>query len=419
MSIEQVSSRYRPLDFVTYGVTEFDIASMELHHVYNPSRNMCLLELKIPAIRRMITDSSFDKILESIVAKSLHGLFYDSVSNDGFYKFMHKEEETGVIDKVRRYDDDYAYTFYFSSVRRLMLYSHDYFMAALVYLNYPFREFNKRTPCKKLDPDCLPCFDFLMESVRNFLDEEDEEFNVSFDDFFFSNIEEKHRLLMAFTIEKKKKPGECFTADEPEYYIQNMNVPYFTTAIKRKVDFETIVLKERRQEQKDMYAITELGKNGMALVNKEHDDVVVFENEYEQVVGTSGAVEYNSYTIRNVPGELHNAIQNSSFSSLWKFDFRNLNGRNTIFKFQHNHWVVTCSNVVEDGLWCAWNAYDEIVKPELDKGAPASLDVQLSQVANMFGWGSTGDMESSDKIYTFMSERIDGISYERVAESIE
>ncbi len=427
MGIEQVSSRYRPLDFITYGVDEFDIARMELHHVYNPERNMCLLELKIPAIRRMITDASFDKILESIVAKSLHGLFYDSVSNEDFYNFMHKEENIGAVDKVRRYDDDHAYTFYFSSIRQLMLYSHDYFMATIVYLNYPFREFNKRTPCKFLDPQCEKCPEYLAEPVRNYLDEEytdgspAEEFNIKFDDVFFTNIEENHRLLMAYTIEKKKKPGECFTTDEPEYFIQNMSVPYFTTAIKRKVDFQTIVLKERREEQKNMYALVERG--GLDFEEEYDEDPITYENgSYTRIVGVSGAVEYNSYSHINVPAELHDAIHNSNFTSLWKFDFRSMNGRNTIFKYQHNHWVVFCSDIAEDGFWCAWNAYDEIVKPALEDagGGPgtAAVEVALSQVANMFGWGSTGDMSSTDKIYFFSSERIDGINYEDIVDSL-
>lgn len=413
MGIEQVSHTFRELD-VDYGLSEHDVGKMVIHHTYKPSDNYCVVEMKIPAISRMMVSESFDKIVESIAAPSLHGLYFKSVSNREFYNLISKES----IDKVRRYDDDKIYTFYFSNSRKVRLYPHDYEMATLVYLNYPIRNFVRRTPCKDLDPECVRCIDVVAAPVRNYLNEDQVEFNVTFEKYFFSNIEDNHRLLMAFTVENIKKPGECFTTLEPEYYIQDLDVPYFRESIARKQEFKNKVIQKRRIEDRDMFAFVE--RASTIDYGNGYDTRYTYES-YLGYAGMTGALTYNTFHRRNVPTELQEALDSNNFEKLWKYDFENFNIRNTIHKYQYNHWVSLCTKV-DDGLWCAWDATEFIDEnatiPQGFESEGAQVLGQLHQLSDVFGWGSTNDTSSTDTVFTFLTEKIASINYEDVIEPL-
>ena len=400
MGIDKVSHAFRPLDRY-YGIQYRDVAEMRIHHKNNPAKNYCLVELSIPAISRMFTGAMIDGIESSLLAPSLHGLRFLQATSGEFYKMIRHERP----DKVRRVDGDDVFTYYFSGKRKVRYYLHDYAMSALLYLNHPKRGYTRRTPCAKIDPQCIKCFEYLQEPVLNYLDNSDDSLNAHFDDYFFSKIEENHTLLMGYTVEKKKTVGECFTTSTPEYFVQDMSQRYFYDTFDTNAKFKVGVVDDRKSESKDM----------ILLVDRKEITDIQYET-YEGGGGYSGARLYNS---ESMPSDLATALANKSFDELWKFDFLNLNVRNTIHKFQYNHWAFYCTHA-DDGFYCSWDVSETIDNAASPGNASDTAKVkgQLNQVANMFGWGRTGDTSSSDTVFTLIAEKIDGINYDDVLEPI-
>jgi len=125
---------------------------------------------------------------------------------------------------------------------------------------------------------------------------------------------------------------------------------------------------------------------------------------------------------RDAPAELLEAIDNKDFNALWRFDFKSLNVRHTIHKYQYNHWAVSCTHA-SDGLWCAWDIsemIDDGVNNVSDTFAKEKAEVrsQLYQVASMFGWDATEDTGSTDTVFEFVYEKIDGVETGEVSEPL-
>jgi len=408
MGIEQVNHDLRPMDDANgYNAEVYDRAQMILHHEYNPSENYCTLELKIPAISKQIPSAQYENILESLRMSSLHGIMYNKCTNNEFYDMLDIEGELN-IDKVRRIDKDVVYTYYFSSNRLLHLYIHDYYMTLPIYLGYPKRDYVRRTPCKEIDPKCAAaCIDTIKSPVRSYLDEALDEYEAHFYDYFFEQIGNNHRLLMGFTIEKIRKPGECFTGNEPEYYIVDYESKYFVeNGYVDKDEFELSVILDRRGCKDTLY---------MLEVSDGENSVM-----YKDYCEPTRLIKYNSSS-RDAPSELLSILDNNKFEDLWRMDFESFNTRNTIHKYQYNSWAVECTRA-DDGLWCAWDATETIDSAleaapgsEADK---AEVESQLIQVSTLFGWGPTDDTSSTDTIYTFISIKEDDINYEDVIEPL-
>jgi hypothetical protein len=417
MGIEQVNkTTIRTLDEAyNYNVDKYDVAIMKIHHTYRPSDNYCTVELRVPAISTQIPSEDYEKIHQSTLAPSLHGIRYDKVDNNKFYWMLKRES----VDKVRKIKDGLVYTYYFSNTRRLKLFRHDYYMAIAVYLGYPNRPYLRRTPCKMIDPQCINCWDYLAEPVRSYLDESLEEYEASFYKFFFSQIGDIHRVLMGFTVESIKRPGECFTSKEPDYFIVNYDAPYFNGGILNKGEFEATVLQSRRATEERLVHL-----KAFKLPNVILDEPAYLTDGYNYASyensGMSGAVYYNIRSGEG-PENVISFLSACSFDELWRFDFESFNARNSIHKYQYNHWAILCTRA-EDGLWCAWDATETIENGlESSPGSAqdnAEVESQLLQVSTMFGWGPTSDASSSDTVFTFIGEKMEDVNYEDVIEPL-
>ncbi len=416
MGLEQTNHDFRYLELANeYNTSEYDTAEMKVHHTQNPATNYCLVELKMPSIERQFTIGQFDSMLESIYSVSLHGLNFLKVNNNMFYEILHKEGAAS-IDKVRRVKDGVAYTYYFSSTRTVRLFPHDYSMASLIYLNYPIRNYIHRTPCKDLVPRCAEsCLRFLAAPVKSYLDD-DPSLNIKFSDFFFSYIEDNHRLIMAYSIEKVKKVGECFLPNEPDYYIQDMSMSYFSDSIIKRSVFESVILKERKEEDTNMYYLSVGKAFGVNYGNFSSGDI----NQVSfGVSSATSSIEYNYKNKLDVPDDIFEALSNSNFESLWMIDFLGLNVRNSIYKYQFNYWVYSVCTRSGDGFWCAWDASETISRESSGFGeAGSQVSSQLNQVANSFGWGASVGRTSTDTVYTLISVKYPGVNYEKVIEPL-
>ncbi len=418
MGIEQVDHRYRELTEANgYGAEHWDIGMMRIHHTYAPKTNYCDCELKMPAVRYQMYSDDYENILESLRLPSLHGIRFLSVDNDSFYNMIKDVEGADNIDKVRRYAGDIVYTYYFSNTRRLKLFPHDYYMPAFIYMSYPARNYYRRTPCKKIHPECYKCWEWLRDPARSYLYEGAEEFEAHIYKYFFEQIGQVHRLLMGYTVEKVKKPGECFTSEEPEYFITDYDVKYFKGGIKTRLAFENEIMRRKRTINEDIYHLIYGGGGG---VNWGTDRSGY---QYVTYLGGGGKTGHASINIANreAPDDILDALDNNDFENVWKFDFMNFNTRNTIHKFQYNHWAYLCTRA-EDGLWCAWDATEtineSIANAPGDAASKNAVRSQLLQASSMAGWGPTSDMSSSDTVFTYLAIKEEGINYEEVIEPL-
>jgi hypothetical protein len=419
MGIEQVVHDYRELDEANgYGADIYDIATMKIHHTYKPSENYCMVELKIPAVRYQMYQSDYDSILESLRLPSLHGLRYLTVDNYEFYEML-KKENRDTIDKVRIEFDGYVYSYYFSNSRKLKFFEHDYYMPMFIYLGYPKRSYVRRTPCAQIDPKCTTCWDTLRAPVRSYLYENLEEQNAHFYDYFFTVIEDNHRLLMGYTVEPIKNPGECFSTKEPDYYILDYDSMYFKGGISKKLEFEKRIISNKREKNEDIYHFS-LKVSSINFGDSDDGD-----NGYNMVSyqGGGGSTGFRKINIRNrdCPQDIIDALDSWDFEAVWKFDFINFNMRNTIHKYQYNHWAFKCTRE-DDGLWCAWDATETIdagiESAPGDSSDKAEVKSQLLQVSSMFGWGPSADMSSTDTVFIFTYYKEEGINYEDVIEPL-
>lgn len=417
MGIEQVNTDFRVLTEADYNIEHYDVAEMKLHHSYNPKKNYCTLEMKIPSIKYQMYDDDFNNILNSLYLPSLHGIKFNKVSNNDFYDFLRNEGD-GTVDKLRKSENGKVYTYYFSNSRKLKFFTHDYSMALMVYLGYPNRNYIRRTPCAKISSRCHDCWEKLSIPVRSYLDESLEEYNATIYKYFFTGIGEKHRLLVAYTIEDEKTPGECFLPNEPDYFITDLGAIYFNSGFTTKYSFEQEIIKRKKTTDKDIYHMVSYDTEGYSGPIGLGTDGY-FYARYEN--GGATGVKTINIAKGDAPSEILNALENGDFRSVFRFDMRNFNVRNTIHKFQYNHWVEKCTHA-DDGLWCAWSITEALDNAE--SGAPGSevqkgmVRSQINQVASTFGWGETGDTSSSDIEYTFIAERELGINYEVVLEPL-
>ncbi len=419
MGVSVVRHELRPLDTVEpweLGIDERDVAHAKIHHSYNPSENYCEVEFRMPTIEKQMPSKHLEEIIDTKYYSHLHRMKFNKVENMAFHGYMDKEGRS-TIDKIRYYEGTKLITYYFSSTRRLGLLPHDYTMAMLVYLNYPERFFTRRTPCKKIDPRCVPgCYEVLAESIVTWLD--DPEPNTArLDKYFFAYVGEHHRLCLGYTIEHIKSNDTCFEPIEPEYYTLDLNAKYFREAIWSKFEWENKILEERRELDEEMFVIYDTGPDTLS----NGDDLEQRTVQFGGWGGAASLARYNYKKDENVPNQLHLAITQNNFAELWRFDMASINSRNSIHKWTYNEWVEFLNND-ETGWWCAWDA-SETISSAGDTAAglgdgSGQVESQLNQVANTVGWGVSGDMSSSDTEYNQIYPKYNGYTYETYTEPL-
>lgn len=418
MGIEAVNNQLRYLDIAEgWGVDSLDVATAKMHHEYNPSRNHCLCEFKIPSLSKQMPEDYFEEVADTKHYPMLHRMKYNKVENLDFHSYLRVEGRDN-IDKVRRVDGNHVITYYFSNTRRLGLLKHDYYLAALVFLNYPIRDFIRRTPCKKLDPRCMPgCADNLRLPIPNWLNDP-EPFTTRLDKFFFSYIGEKHRVCLAYTVEDMKSHDKCFEIKEPDYYIMDMKTKYFKEAFWDMRAWENSIMEDRRNTDSVMYHLEE-GYTGINYGGNPNPPTSVSFRGYG---GTASCHTYSMQDIDGVPAEIGSALDNNDFAGLWKADLASFNTRNSIHKWTFNHWQDICNNA-DDGWWCAWDTSEVIAggattAEGFAAGAGEAVGAQLTQVAGMFGWAPTGDTTGTDTVYILVDGMIPGYVYEPFLEPL-
>ncbi len=282
-------------------------------------------------------------------------------------------------------------------------------MAILIYLNFPARFFTRRTPCKKLDPRCIPyCIKVLKAPIVSWVF--DPEPNTArFDKFFFSYISEKHRLCMGYTIDDIKSNDTCFEPAEPDYYTIDLNAKYFKEAEWDKNKWEQSIIRERKELDREMYAVYD----GGADVRFDGEALEYGSCGFGTYTGVASVAKYNYAKFDNIPMQLKEAVDSKDFTKLWQFDMLAINSRNSIHKWTFNGWHHLC-NHISNGWWCAWN-----MKEAVDAGmsgapaiaASAQVNAQINMALSMTGWGIVNDNTSTDTEFWQVFPKFNGYTY--------
>lgn len=417
MGIEEVSTLLKELEIATgWNTDDLDIGHAIMHHTNEPSTNYCTVEFKMPSLEKQMPESHAREIEDTYHYPAMHRMKFDKIDNMGFHGYMNKEGMS-TIHKVRRYEGNHLVTYYFSSTRRLGLLKHDYTMAIMVYLNYPERMFTRRKPCTRLDPKCIPgCIDILREPISHWLN--DPEPNTArLDKFFFSYVGDMHRLCIGYTIEDIKDLDTCFYPKEPDYYVLDLNAKYFKEAIWSRTEWEQAILDERANIEHDMFNIYDRKPDH----RYDGEELVSYGVQFEGYGGLASLVKYNISTMTNVPYPLKVALDTNNFADLWRFDMESWNARNSIHKWTFNHWNWVCTNN-EGGWWCSWDVSETISAAEdmaAELGdASGQVASQMEQVANVVGWGGSGDTSSTDTEYTLILPKYNGYTYVKHLEAL-
>lgn len=422
MGVESVNSdKFRQLDISDgFHADDYDTAKARIKHTYQPSKNFITVEFRMPAIRRQMIPEYYDAIGMTYYHDILHEMKYDKVDNTAFHNRM-KSEGLNTIDKIKYRVGDHLITYYFSNTRTLGLLGYDYYMAMLVYLNYPKRNFTRRTPCTKLGSKCTSaCIENLEAPVVNWLNDPEPN-TATLNKYFFSYISDIHRLMVGYTVEDIKSTENCFAAKEPDYYIINLETKYFKEACWTEKEWFRKIMKDRADCATPIYFLDESQGNtsgifGEAAVSTLNSANSVSFGGYN---GTASLTKYSVKDNENVPDSIKEAYNTNNPSLLWKEDMRSLNVRNSIHKWTYNYWQ-QIGNSAKDGWWCAWDMSEVI-----DSGAATAASLgdsggvvkgQLNQVATMFGWGPSGDSSSTDTEYELLSEKLPDYEYKIIAE---
>lgn len=411
MGIETVSTLLRTLDVAdVWNEYEQDVAYAKIHHTYNPSRNYCTVEFRMPAITRQFPQEYSRETIDTYHYPHLHRMKFNEVENLDFHAFMRVEGKS-TIDKIRYREGNNLITYYFSNTRTLGLLKHDYMMAMLIYINYPARNFTRQTPCKRLHPECIPgCIKILQKPIVNWI--HDPEPNTArLDKYFFSYIGEKHRLCMGYTIEEKKSNDTCFEPMEPKYYTLDLDAKYFKEAIWNVREWENKILEDRKNLDDDIYMIYD----GSPENKHDGEDLESTMVNFSGYTGNPYLVVYNYAKMENVPKSIKDAIDLNNFTMLWQVDMASLNARNSIHKWNFNHWQELCKRY-KNGWWCAWDVSETIDSGSANAAAlgdvSGDVEARLIQTASAVGWGATGDSSSSDTQYDIIFPQYNGYTYE-------
>jgi hypothetical protein len=392
---------------------EYDTASVKIPHEYNPRDNYVVVEFKMPSIKRQIPQRSFDAIVDQMFNIGMHQLNYKKVDNSEFHTML-KKEGWGNITKIRRRFGDDVYTFYISEKRKMRGFVEDYYMAIMVFLGYPQRDYMRRAPCYNIDPKCIKCYDFLASPVLDWLDDP-EPYKTTLYKYFFTLPGELQRLCIAYSREIARTPGTCFLPEEPDYYIVDESMKYFNGGTDNIEKWKNMVLSERRLEDRIMYHL-EVGPpdrvdygDGPSLP-PDGEEGTVRKQSFRGYGSPVMLTRYNYRTSDTVPDVLLDAISRNDFDALWYADMRSFNARNSISKYLFNHWQDVCM-VADDGWVCGWNM-DQTIGVASDLSGYS--EEQAIQLATAYGYETSSG--STDRIYTLQQDKIQGYEYEEYVE---
>ena len=432
MGIETVDINYRRESLEHFEGVECDIASAKIHHTMNPTKNYIFVEFKIPTIAKHMPSVDYNKIVETYFYDCMHQMKYIKVDNKTFHAFMNREgvhrnqdnrscgemrneyysyREREGIDVVRHKENGRVVTHYNSNKRLLGLLRHDYYMALLLYANWPKRDFLRRTPCKIFSPLCSDCPKFAKLPVVGWIDDP-EPFKPTIEKTFFSYIGENHRLCMGYTIDIIPSGDTCYKPIEPEYYILDLDVIYFREAIYKKSLWENTIIKNRKDCNEELYSF------GGPITN--YDGELLTDISWSDWAGPHTALSVTKYNLKKrgtVPSDIWTAVSLSNMTMLWEADIHRFNNRNSAHKYTFNSWWQTGMHN-DDGWFCGVNTAEIIAEATAPFGAEGTAVAgQLTQVANMFGMDE-GAGGSPDTVYSLLEPLHGGYSYQDITEPL-
>lgn len=433
MGVEAVNHDLRRAPTNHYPNLEYDIASGKIHHDMDPTENYILCEFKFPTIAKQMPSVDYDLIANTVGYECMHRVKYLRVSNKEFNKFLNEEgdydldrqskrsngetshryysyRERKGIDVVRSKRTDTVYTHYNSNTRVNGALRHDYYMALLLYTNWPARNFVRRTPCKRFHPLCTDCPDVMKQKVNGWIDDA-EPFKPTVDDPFFSFVGENHRLCIAYTVETVIGEVCPDSVSEPEYYIMDLSVQYFQEAIFNKQSWFDSIVFNRMRNNEEMYA-WDMGTKNIVdkILPSYHDAWTSYKSDLPLVV-------YNPTQVETVPKKIWEAFSAYDLEMLWDIDIYGYNARNSAHKYTFSSWWRE-GVYFPDGWFCGQSTSETISSETAQFEASGDqVAEQLSQVANMFGWND-GEGGSTDSIFKLIRPKLPGHIYIDVVEPL-
>ncbi len=408
MGVGEVNKKLRKNDdFDNLNIDWFDVANVKIKHEYLPLENYIYCEMRLPALERSMTDYDHEMLKEMCYWDTYHQMRYVSVDNSDFHSMVKKEE----IHKLRLESDGKIFTFYISKNRTVGFMEYDYFTAPLIYGLHPIRNFIRRAPCTKLDPECDTCQDDVDASITSFLGL-NENITATYDKYCFAHPEEIHNIVVAYTIDVEHDLHNCDNVTPPEYFILDLDNIYFREADFNYNEWKEKVMKRRSEFDGQMYRLYDGGTSGNT------GSISFVTGRMSQGVSVS-VDEYNMKQGENIPSDMQEAIEEMDFDKFWMCDFKNANARNTLHKHQFNQWV-WFGNTDKDGFFCAWDMTETFDESSVDTGEETSaVKDQLAQIGSMFGWGfdESGEVGRC-AVFEHMFPRFPGIEYEVFTELI-
>lgn len=428
MGVEVVEHSLRRMPEHHYPDIELDFASAKLIHSMDPTRNYITCEISMPALKKFMPLEDHNLIEDTYHYDCMHGMKYIQVNNSTFHEFMNKEgtpfrnerrgnsETTSIydaytdregIDVVRHTVGDRVTTQFFSNKRTLGLLRHDYYMGLLLYGNNPPRDYIRRTPCKKLSPDCDDCPETLAEEVEGWLFDAPE-FYPNIEKTFFTYIGENHRLLMGYTLDLNPSFMSGNQYIEPEYYILDLGAFYFQHAEYRELVWEKTILDNRRYCPDELYSYSRVTEN------KDGGTLATVRDAWTDFGHDMPVAKYRFSDPDSVPKDYWIAITTHDFRALWHADLIRFNARTTAHKWAFNHWSILCSRV-NDGFFCGWMTSEVVSDAESSVGT--EMPASMVQSFGSIGWGE-GEPGSTDSIFTLVHPKLPGYTYEPIVEPL-
>ena len=403
-SIEKVNSSLRLQDMGDLpSSVELDIATVQIKHEYFPAENIMTVEFAIPTIKKQMLTDSYEEIERLHLKNRWHGLEYLDVDNSAFHRLL-RENKT---DKLRVFNEETRewYTYYFSKTEVIRARFYDYEAALLAYIKYPTRNFVRRTPCKRLDPECSSCDATLDAPVDNFLGYLEEDNRADYYDFWFRQIGERHELLIAYTIEKEFEYRYSEEPVDPKYYNIDFSLDYFTKGYKSKQNWEANIYSRRMNSSDEFYALSfDIGLVVAHLIKG------CTLSSYNSSMLPKALNDRRDSPVSQEPNAPY-VERGSDFKMLAWFDMSNLGARNSWHKWRYNDWIVLL-NGSYDGWFCAWSGSDSLGE---HSDSPVIVDM-TNNLLSTIGWEVDTEGGNTDTEYTVSNNKIDGYEYLTVRE---
>jgi len=305
---------------------EFDRTWVRVSAFYLPSRNRQTFELVLPRLRNQMRNEFYDRLKNIKNLINWHDIPYKKVSNSEFHKFL----RNNTTKKIKLFNEDSRIykTNYYSTKLPLRAMQYDYEGLLLVYLNYPERQYLRRSPCTSLagSPD-------MIEMMNKFLDLECQDFidnDVKLNDYFFIKPGKINGIRIAYTKEKKFEYTYSEEPYKPEYYIIDLSHEYFKSGIVSLSSWCSSVVKERCESDEIFYRTEQCSQEP----NAKKDD-------YSGIGDFLGSFHswHRDLKLYKLNKEQMSKISNN-YKAMSEYDMKQMSGRHSWNKFEYNEFVM-------------------------------------------------------------------------------